>query len=734
METISKKNIISIIDHVGKKAGMDYYSGSLATGLAKIGCDVAVYSNFVGLDTDRVSYFKYFDSHSSRGLIVKIWKFFSAAFKAAKGARKRKSDLVIMHLFSANMVTFLLFLIPKIFRLNIVVIAHDVSSFINGDNRFLQKIIYNVFANQIVVHNGFSKKMLLKSVNIKDPSKIAIIKHGGYMEHIKHRYTKNEARKELGLSEEGKYILFFGQIKRVKGLDILIKALKETPEDIKLIIAGKPQRDDIAYYDRLIDELALQDRVIKIIRYIEDDEREKLFFAADVNVLPYKIIYQSGVLLMAMSYGLPVIASNLEPNKEIIRDNENGMFFKNEDVKSLSQKINLFFGENALRKKIVKSSIETIKDQYGWDTISAKYLQLIKKRVSIIGIVGLPAQYGGFETLAQYLVRYLRDKYDFTVFCSAKSYEERLESYDGAKLHYVNLNANGAQSIPYDIISIFKALRLSDTLLVLGVSGCTILPFIKFFSRKKIVVNIDGSEWKREKWGRFARVFLKFSEKLAVKWADIIISDNRAIQDYVFDEYGVESKLITYGADHVKKLPISDALLEKYPFLKNRYAFSICRIEPENNIHLILDAFSQYSNMDLVIVGNWQNSKYSRSLKVNYSQYAHIHLLEAIYDSDILGEIRSNCYLYLHGHSAGGTNPSLVEAMYLGLPIFSFDVSYNRVSTQAKARYFKNAVELATLLQNLDTQKLKDIASDMRDIAHRDYIWEKIAHKYADIF
>lgn len=356
------------------------------------------------------------------------------------------------------------------------------------------------------------------------------------------------------------------------------------------------------------------------------------------------------------------------------------------------------------------------------------------KKISIIGIVGLPARYGGFETLTQYLVDYLRDKYDFTVFCSTKNYDERLASYGGAKLRYVNLNANGVQSIPYDIISIFKALRLSDTLLILGVSGCIVLPFVKFFSHKKIVVNIDGLEWRREKWGRFARAFLKFSEKLAVKWADIIISDNKVIQDYVFDEYGVESKLITYGADHVKKLPISDALLEKYPFVKNKYAFSVCRIEPENNIHLILDAFSQHSDMDLVIVGNWQNSEYSRSLKVNYSQYAHIHLLDAIYDSDILGEIRSNCYLYLHGHSAGGTNPSLVEAMYLGLPIFAFDVAYNRVSTQAKARYFKDVVELETLLRNLDTKELEDIASDMRDIAHRDYIWEKIAHAYADIF
>lgn len=356
------------------------------------------------------------------------------------------------------------------------------------------------------------------------------------------------------------------------------------------------------------------------------------------------------------------------------------------------------------------------------------------KKISIIGIVGLPAQYGGFETLTQYLVQYLKDRYDFTVFCSAKSYEERLESYSGAKLRYVNLNANGVQSILYDIISIFRALKSSDTLLILGVSGCIILPFVKFFSRKRIIVNIDGLEWKREKWGRCARLFLKFSEKIAVKWADIVISDNKAIQEYTLEEYGVQSKLIAYGADHVKKMSISDSLIKKYPFLKKKYAFSVCRIEPENNVHLILDAFSHCETLDLIIVGNWENSEYSRTLREKFSEYSHIHLLDAIYESNILEQLRSNCFLYLHGHSAGGTNPSLVEAMHLGLPIFAFDIAYNRITTQEKAYYFKDTIGLEVLLQNLDAKELRSIASDMKDIAYKEYIWGKIAHEYAEVF
>ncbi len=176
----------------------------------------------------------------------------------------------------------------------------------------------------------------------------------------------------------------------------------------------------------------------------------------------------------------------------------------------------------------------------------------MSKKIAIIGTVGVPAIYGGFETLAEYLTKYLGKKYELTVYCSSKSYSNKIIEYNNARLVYLPLNANGVQSIPYDILSILKALRYADTLLILGVSGCISLPFVKLISRKKIVVNIDGLEWKREKWNKFAKWFLKFSEKLAVKYADAVITDNKVIQNYVLSEYGVKSTLIAYGADHAK--------------------------------------------------------------------------------------------------------------------------------------------------------------------------------------
>lgn len=191
----------------------------------------------------------------------------------------------------------------------------------------------------------------------------------------------------------------------------------------------------------------------------------------------------------------------------------------------------------------------------------------MKKKLAIVGTVGIPAKYGGFETLTEYITKDLSEKYDITVFCSSKSYEEKIKKYNNCHLKYINLNANGVQSIPYDILSLLKALRFADAILILGVSGCISLPFLKlFFKKTKIVTNIDGLEWKRDKWNKYAKYFLKFSEKLAVKYSDVVVADNKVIQDYILSEYGTKSELIAYGADHVNKMEISKELKKSILF------------------------------------------------------------------------------------------------------------------------------------------------------------------------
>jgi hypothetical protein len=179
-----------------------------------------------------------------------------------------------------------------------------------------------------------------------------------------------------------------------------------------------------------------------------------------------------------------------------------------------------------------------------------KYSNAKKLKVAIIGIAGLPAKYGGFETLAENLI--VRKKYDinYVVFCSSKLYTVKHNMYRGSTLKYISLDANGISSLLYDLISMFRSLD-SDMMLILGVSGSIFLPLIRLLYRGKIITNIDGIEWMRLKWNTFARFFLQVSELIAVRYSDIVIGDNQGIIDYVKKRYNRTAVLIEYGADHV---------------------------------------------------------------------------------------------------------------------------------------------------------------------------------------
>jgi hypothetical protein len=361
----------------------------------------------------------------------------------------------------------------------------------------------------------------------------------------------------------------------------------------------------------------------------------------------------------------------------------------------------------------------------------------MSKKVAIIGTVGIPAKYGGFETLTEYLTKYLGSHFSIDVFCSSRTVNEKIKTHNNANLIYLPLKGNGIQSIPYDIISILYAILNPkvNTLLILGVSGAIILPFVRIFSKKRIICNIDGLEWKRDKWNSTISRFLKFSELLAVKYSNHIICDNEEILNYVKKEYANEnSSLIAYGADHVRRIAIEEESISKYTFLSRKYAFKVCRIEPENNVALILEAFSLQKKIPLVIIGNWNNSGFGLNLREKYKNFKNIFLLDPIYNQNKLDQLRSNCYVYIHGHSAGGTNPSLVEAMYLELPIFAFDAKYNKYTTNSNAKYFSSKEDLLCLLDEMSDNDLSVIAKKMKEISILHYSWRKIADKYSKLF
>jgi glycosyltransferase involved in cell wall biosynthesis len=355
-------------------------------------------------------------------------------------------------------------------------------------------------------------------------------------------------------------------------------------------------------------------------------------------------------------------------------------------------------------------------------------------KIVIIGTAGIPANYGGFETLVQNLAEFHLSNIqnvELLVYCSSKNHSKRPPRYLNTELRYLPISANGISSIPYDIWSLIKAsLNRSDTLLILGVSGAIALPVVKLLSRARIVTNIDGIEWQREKWRGLARWFLRISEKFAVSYSDTVIADNDAIADYVKQTYGISPTVIAYGGDHAVQ---SNAASDIDFALPENYAFSVCRIEPENNIHLILDAFSRRSSFPLVIVGNWENSSYGQDLKCRFGGREHLHLLNPIYDAGILKHLRSNAKAFVHGHSAGGTNPSLVEAMHFGKAILMYDCNFNRCTTENNGLFFKDATDLYQLICDYENIHAETLGLTMREIAERRYTWTKIARSYFNL-
>ncbi len=351
-------------------------------------------------------------------------------------------------------------------------------------------------------------------------------------------------------------------------------------------------------------------------------------------------------------------------------------------------------------------------------------------KIAIVGTVGIPASYGGFETLAENLVRFSSKRgtsSKLLVYCSAKSYSVRPVDYLGAELRYIPINANGVWSIFYDIFSLLSAVRHGcDVVLVLGVSGAIIFPLIRALTSVRIVTNVDGIEWRRDKWRGLARWFLRFSEKIAVTYSHSVIADNGGIANYIENEYGSVCHVIAYGGDHAlaaDERPYDDITLEKY-------ALAVCRIEPENNVEMILSAFSRIPNLPLVFVGNWNNSEFGCRMREEYGGFGHLYLVDPIYDVGVLKALRAKAFLYVHGHSAGGTNPSLVEVMHFSIPVFAYDCVFNRFSTEDEAFFFKGADDLVDSIQLLDEGVARKVGSAMGRIAREKYTWDAIGEDY----
>jgi glycosyltransferase involved in cell wall biosynthesis len=361
---------------------------------------------------------------------------------------------------------------------------------------------------------------------------------------------------------------------------------------------------------------------------------------------------------------------------------------------------------------------------------------MAKKRIAIVGTHGVPAKYGGFETLADYLCQYLQDRIELTVYCNKNKYTEWPQSYYGAKLKYVSIDASGFKGIFYDIVTYVNALFTSDIILYLSPVGSGFIIPLKYFFGKKVIVNHGGlNEWDRPKLNWFQKKWAKFNHLIAAKFADLNIADNYSYKESLKLAFGVDSRVVRYGGDQAVTLPRHDPNFhEKYSHIPEKYAISVSRAQVDNNLHIALQVFSKFLDYPLVLVSNWNISDYGQQLKEKYATAENLILLDAIYDKFELDYLRSNAYCYIHTHSFCGTAPSLVEAMFLGLPIFSLDVDTNQETTQGNAIFFSSVEDLVHKLTSTSHQDLISNGKKMNGIASDYYTWELISNQYFNLF
>ncbi len=356
-----------------------------------------------------------------------------------------------------------------------------------------------------------------------------------------------------------------------------------------------------------------------------------------------------------------------------------------------------------------------------------------KLKLHIVGTHGVPAKYGGFETLADFLCQHLSNEFNITVYCNAHKYPQKTKNYFGAKLVYVKMEANGFKGIFYDLFTYVHALFSTDVILYLSPVGSGFMTPLKYLFGKKVIVNHGGlNEWEREKLNAVQKKWAKLNHHIAAKFSDVNIADNELYQKSLKDHFEANSVVVRYGGDHVHCIDKNNKkFAEKYPFVATeKYAVSVSRAQLDNNIHMVLEAFETFTQYKVVVVSNWNVSEYGKKLKSRYENHPNMVLLDAVYDKEDLDYIRGNGYVYIHSHSRCGTAPSLVEAMNLGSAVISYDVPANRETTQNKAVYFNDSRSLTDKLMLLSEAEMNNNKAAMKKIASTEYTWSKIAVQY----
>ncbi|SOE01052.1 DUF1972 domain-containing protein [Blastococcus haudaquaticus] len=354
--------------------------------------------------------------------------------------------------------------------------------------------------------------------------------------------------------------------------------------------------------------------------------------------------------------------------------------------------------------------------------------------IAMIGTRGVPARYGGFETAVEEVGKRLADRgHRVVVYCRTTPGDEaRPETYLGMELvHLPAARKRSLETLSHSALSVGHLLRhRTDAAFVFNAANAPLLPAVRAMG-VPVATHVDGLEWKRAKWGKAGRRYYRMAESLAVRWSDVLIADAQGIADYYRSEFDAPTSLLTYGAPLIA--PGEDRLAELG--LDSRgYHLVVARFEPENHVDVIVDGYRRSgATLPLVVVGS---APYSDAYTARVHELAddRVRFLGGVWDQTQLDQLYAHSYSYLHGHSVGGTNPSLLRAIGAGTAVIAYDVDFNREVLRDAGRYFSSADEVRGAVEAAEADPVRTAAAAARSrqLATR-YDWDVVAVGYEEL-
>lgn len=361
-------------------------------------------------------------------------------------------------------------------------------------------------------------------------------------------------------------------------------------------------------------------------------------------------------------------------------------------------------------------------------------------RIALMGTRGVPARYGGFETAMEEVGRRLAaNGHDVTVYCRTGNSKETTDpsTYLGMRLiHLPAVRHRALETLSHSFFSAAHALVSSryDAVVLCNCANALVLPLLRL-RRIPVAVHVDGLEWKRTKWGRIGRRYYRGAEALSVRWAQGLVADAKGISRYYAAEFGAETTGIAYGAPDMSH--VGSDRLQEVGIEADGYHLVVARFEPENHVDLILEGYlKSNARLPIIVVGaNPYPSKHTKRIEELAARSDRIIMTGGVWDQDLLDQLYAGARTYLHGHSVGGTNPSLLRALAGGTPVVAYDVDFNREVARDAGVYADSPEMFAHAINAAENRAAatKEEREQSGQATCTRYSWDAIAQQYIDL-